>query len=89
MRALNEVLGVELQPEELLLGAVEAPWGEESGEVSSGEEAKVRSPLQPGGLAPTRMRAEASNNRRGGKGDKEKPEGRGKAVASGACQGSV
>ena len=26
LRALNEVLGVELQPEELLLEAVEAPW---------------------------------------------------------------
>ena len=36
LRALNEVLGVELQPEELLLGAVasvEPPWGGESDEV--------------------------------------------------------
>ena len=31
LRALNRVLGEELQPEELLLEAVEAPWKEESG----------------------------------------------------------
>jgi len=51
LRAQNEV-GVELQPEELLLEAVEAPWREERDEVSSGEEVEVCSPLQPGGLAP-------------------------------------
>ena len=32
LRALNGVLGVELQPEELLLEAVEAPWRGESNE---------------------------------------------------------
>ena len=42
MRALNEVLGGELQPEELLLEAVEAPWKEES-EAEGGQrvEAKI------------------------------------------------
>ena len=35
LRALNEVLSVELQPEELLLEAVEAPWKEVSDEESS------------------------------------------------------
>ena len=53
--ALNEVLGVELQPKGLLLEAVGAPWREESDEVSSGEEVGVCSPLRPGGLAPKRM----------------------------------
>ena len=33
--------------------------------------------------------AEASNNKRGGEGDRGELEGSGKAVASGACQGSV
>ena len=43
LRAANEVpvLGVELQPEELLLGAVGAPWREGSGGVSSGEEVSL------------------------------------------------
>ena len=76
LRALNEVLGVELQPEELLLGAVEAPWGEESGEVSSGEEAKVRSPLQPGGLAPKRMRDGSSGQDGRGKQQQKRRKGR-------------
>ena len=52
----GRVLGAELQPEELLLEAVEAPWKEERDEVSSGEEVEACSPLQPGGLAPKRMR---------------------------------
>ena len=56
LRALNEMLDVELQPEELLLEAVEAPWREERDEVSSEEEAEVCGPLQPGGLAPKRVR---------------------------------
>ena len=55
-RALNEVLSVELQPEELLLEAVEAPWREESDEESSGGEAEACAPLQPRGLAPKWMR---------------------------------
>ena len=56
LRALNGVLGAELQPEELLLEAVEAPWKEVSDEESSDEEVEVGSPLYPGGLAPKRMR---------------------------------
>ena len=55
LRALNEVLGVQLQPKELL-EAVEAPWREERDEVSSEEEAEVCGALQPGGLAPKRVR---------------------------------
>ena len=47
---------MELQPEELLLEAVEAPWREESDEESSGEEVEACAPLQPRGLAPKRMR---------------------------------
>ena len=39
------MLGVELQPEELLLGAVAAPWGEESDEMSSGEEVEGQASL--------------------------------------------
>ena len=46
---------MELQPEELLLEAVEAPWKE-----SSDGEMMVASSLHPGGLAPKRMRDEAS-----------------------------
>ena len=72
MRALNEVLGVELQPEELLLEAVEAPcsWREERDEMSSGEEMEGQAVRQPGGPAPKRLRGEgcwvvgASNSRR-------------------------
>ena len=45
--ALNEVLGAELQPEELLL---EAPWKEVSDEESSDGEMVVASSLHPGGL---------------------------------------
>ena len=45
LRALNEVLSVELQPEELLLEAVEAPWKEVSDEESSDEEMMVASSL--------------------------------------------
>ena len=58
LRALNEVLSVELQPEELLLEAVEAPWREESDEESSGGEMEVVtcSSLQPGGLVPEGVR---------------------------------
>ena len=57
LRALNEVLGVELQPEELLLEAVEAPWREESEEVSSGEEVEGHASLQPRGPTPKRTDA--------------------------------
>jgi hypothetical protein len=60
LRALNEVLSVELQPEELLLEAVEAPWKEVSNEESSDGKMEVGSSLQPGGLAPKRMRDVAS-----------------------------
>ena len=45
LRALNEVLSVELQPEELLLEAVEAPWKEVSDEESSDGEMMVASSL--------------------------------------------
>ena len=57
MGALGEVLGVELQPEELLRGAVEAPWEEEGDEVSSGtgEEVEGLASLQPGGPTPKRL----------------------------------
>ena len=41
LRALNEVLSVELQPEELLLEAAEAPWKEMSDEESSDVEMMV------------------------------------------------
>ena len=53
LRALNEVLGVELQPKELLLEAMEAPWGE-SDEVSSSEEEEGQASLhaEGGGPAP-------------------------------------
>ena len=51
LRALNGVLSVELQPEELLLEAMELSWRKESGEESSGEEMEVGSSMQPGGLA--------------------------------------
>ena len=85
MRALNEVLGVELQPEELLLGAVEAPWREESDEVSSAEEVEVCSPLQPGGLAPKRMRDGSSGQPEGGRG---KPEQQQKSPEERATEGT-
>ena len=55
LRALNEVLGAELQPEELLLEAVEAPWKEVSDGESSDEEMEMGSPLYPRGPAPKRM----------------------------------
>ena len=65
--------------------------------MSSGGEVEVCSPLQPGGLAPKRMRDGSSGQdgrgkqqqkrSRGGTDDREKLEGRGKAAASGACQG--
>ena len=58
LRALNGVLSAELQPEELLLEAVKAPWKEASDEESSDEEVEVGSPLYPGELAPKRMRDE-------------------------------
>ena len=45
LRALNGVLSAELQPEELLLEAVEAPWKEMSDEESSDEEVEVGSSL--------------------------------------------
>ena len=81
LRALNEVLSVELQPEELLLEAVEAPWREESGEESSGGEMEVGSSLQPGGLAPKRMRDVTSgqktgSRRQGGAGGKKQGNGK-------------
>ena len=60
LRALNEVVSVELQPKWLLLEAVAAPWGEESDEEPSGGEVEVGSSLQPGGLAPKMMRDVAS-----------------------------
>ena len=41
LRALNGALGEELQPEELLLEAVEAPWKEMSFGESSDEEVEV------------------------------------------------
>ena len=59
LRALNGVQVAELQPEELLLEAVGAPWKEVSGEESSDEEVEVGSPLYPGGLAPKRIGDEA------------------------------
>ena len=71
VRALNEVLGGELQPEELLLKAVEAPWKEEeSDEVSSGEEVEGLASLQPGGPAPKRLRDESRGL--GGRGKQRK-----------------
>ena len=59
VRAMNEVLGVELHPEELLLKAVEAPWKEVSSEESSDGEVVVCAPLKPRGPAPKWMRGEA------------------------------
>ena len=53
LRALNGVLEAELQPEELLLEAVDEPWQE-----VSDEEVELGSPLYPRGLAPKRMRDE-------------------------------
>ena len=52
------MLGAKLQPEELLLEAVEAPRKEVSGGESSDEEVEVGSSLYPGELAPKRMRDE-------------------------------
>ena len=97
---VNGVLGAELQPEELLLETVEAPWEEVGGEESSGEGVEVGSPLYPGELAPKRMRdehgmrpevrkVEADNSRREGAGGRVELLGRGQATASGACQGSA
>ena len=45
LRALNGVLSAELQPEELLLEAVDAPWKEVRDEESSDEEVEVGSSL--------------------------------------------
>ena len=56
LRALNGVLSAELQPEGLLLEAVEAPWKEMRDEESSDDEVEMCAPLQPRGLAPKRMR---------------------------------
>ena len=68
---------------------MEAPWKEMSDEESSDEEVDVGSSLYPGELASKRTRDEASSNRRAGAGGREGLEGRGKAIASEACQGSV
>ena len=73
VRALNEVLGIELQPEELLVVAVEAPWKGESDEVSSGEEVEGLVSLQPGGPAPKRLRDE--NRGLSGRGKQRKKRG--------------
>ena len=91
------MLSAELQPEELLLEAVEAPWKEMSDEESSDEEVEVCAPLQPRGLAPKRVREvtrgqddRGKQQQRGSRSrGREGLEGRGKAMASGACQGSV
>ena len=48
-------LGGGLQPEELLLEAVEAPWRETSFGESSDEEVVVGSSLYPGELAPKNL----------------------------------
>ena len=56
LRALNEVLGVELQPEELLLEAVEAPWREKGNGEAGGVEVEGQVGLQPGGPAPKGLR---------------------------------
>ena len=56
LRALNRVLGEELQPEELLLEAVEAPWKEESDGESSDGEVEMGSPLHPGWLITTPLK---------------------------------
>ena len=58
LRAVNGMLGAELQPEELLLEAVDAPWKEVSDRESSDEEVEMGSPLYPRGLslAPKKMR---------------------------------
>ena len=87
LRALNEMLSVELQPEELLLEAVEVPWRGESGEESSGEEMEAGSSLQPGGLAPKRMRVGA--NGQDGRGKQQQKRGRRRhRGAGGQRQGS-
>ena len=56
LRALNEVLGVGLQPEELLLEAMEAPWRDEDGEKAGEVQVEERVALQPGGATPKRLR---------------------------------
>ena len=96
LRALDELLGVELQPEEPLLEAVEAPWREESDEVSSGDEVEGHPSLQPCGLTPNRMRGESRGLDGRGKqqqkkrGDNREEQGRrDRGEASGACQGPV
>ena len=52
MRAYNEVLGGELQPEVELLQGVEARWAEEPGSEEEGELVEEgQGALQPGGRA--------------------------------------
>ena len=96
------MIGVELQREELLLGAVEAPWKGESDEVSRGEEVEEQASLQPGGPAPKRLKDESRGL--GGRGMQQQGKGGGgrdgqgrrefgnyegdRGEANGACQGS-
>ena len=82
LRALNGVLGAELQPEELLLEAVEAPWKEASDGESSDEEMEMGSPLYPRGLTPKRMRDVARGQ--DGRGKQQKGGSRRQGGAGGA-----
>ena len=57
VRAYNEVLGGELQPEVELLQGVEARWAEEPGSEEEGELVEEgQGALQPGGRAPAVIR---------------------------------
>ena len=87
LRALNGVLDrAGLQPEELLLEAVEAPWEEVSDEESSGGEVGVGSPLYPRGLAPEGVRDVARGQDGRGK-QQQKGGSRGQEGAGGWGQG--
>ena len=80
---------MELQPEELLLEAVEASWKEVSNEESSDGEMEVGSSLQPGGLAPKRIRMRDVANGRDGRGKKQQKRGsRRQGGAGGKRQGN-
>ena len=75
---------------------MEAPWKEESDEVSSGEKVERQASLQPGGPAQKRLRGESrvlggrGKQQQGKSGDNREEQGkRNRGEAGGACQGPV